>query len=313
MTVIALRAIPRFLHPVAVRFLPYWYRIHQNLRTAKRLICPIVDEWNNHGVNGYELDQKSDFTLLKWMFEAATLDIEKDSKKLAHRELIMSLGAIHTTTMATAHFFYDLCAHPEYWIPLRAEIDQCIPNGELDKQSLLKMRMVESFMKESQRLNPPSLCETKSLGYSILLSNMLIMAFNRIIKQPLTLSDGTILPQNTHIAVASAPILIDPAIVSEPSKFDPLRSYRKRQESGEANKHLWAMTDKDNLHFGHGRYSCPGRFFAANEIKIIIARLLTVYDFKYPEGKGRPRNFTADENIYPDPKARLLVRKRHGE
>lgn len=124
------------------------------------------------------------------------------------------------------------------------------------------------------------------------------------------LSDGKILRKGEHIAVASADILMDPSNVNDPEKFDPLRSYHKRQEEGESNKHLWAMTDSQNLHFGHGKYSCPGRFFASNEIKMLIAYLLTFYDFKYPAGQSRPQNFTADENIYPDPKARLLMRRR---
>ena len=70
------------------------------------------------------------------------------------------------------------------------------------------------------------------------------------------------------------------------------------------------MTDATSLHFGHGKYSCPGRFFAANEIKMILAHLLLNFDFAYPEGVGRPRNLSADENVYPDPEARLLMRRR---
>ena len=69
------------------------------------------------------------------------------------------------------------------------------------------------------------------------------------------------------------------------------------------------MTDKNHLHFGHGKYACPGRFFAVLEMKMILARFLLDYEFKYPEGQGRPRNLTMDENVLPDPAATLLVRK----
>ena len=92
--------------------------------------------------------------------------------------------------------------------------------------------------------------------------------------------------------------------------FDGFRYFKKRQAAGEANKHQYAMTDTNNLHFGHGKYSCPGRFFASNEIKIIMAHLLMAYEFKYPPGQSRPKNLTADENLYPDPSARLMIRKR---
>ena len=127
--------------------------------------------------------------------------------------------------------------------------------------------------------------------------------------EKIKLSDGVELPKGTHFAVASGPVLLDADNVPNPDKFDPLRFYRKRQAPGEANKHLLPMTDKDHLHFGHGKYACPGRFFAANEMKMILARFLLEYEFKYPEGHGRPRNLTMDENVLPDPAATLLVRK----
>ena len=130
--------------------------------------------------------------------------------------------------------------------------------------------------------------------------------------ETLTLSDGTKIHKGTHFAVASGPILLDKDNVPDPTKFDPLRFYRKRQVSGEENKHLLSMTDKNHLHFGHGKYACPGRFFAANEMKMILARFLVEYEFKYPEGYGRPRNLTMDENVLPDPAATLLVRKKAG-
>ena len=129
-------------------------------------------------------------------------------------------------------------------------------------------------------------------------------------KEPITLSDGVRLPKGTQLAMASAPVLMDPDVVPNPETFDPFRSYRKRLEPGEGNRHLFAMTDKDHLQFGHGKYACPGRFFAVNEIKMILCKLLLEYDFVYPEGQGRPVNKTVNENIYPDPAARLLIRKR---
>ena len=95
------------------------------------------------------------------MIDEGVTDVETDPHKMAHRQLIMSLGAIHTTTMATVHLLYDLCAHPEYFEPLREEIEPImLAKHDLDKQSFLKMKKLESFMKESQRMNPPSLCRS---------------------------------------------------------------------------------------------------------------------------------------------------------
>lgn len=41
--------------------------------------------------------------------------------------------------------------------------------------------------------------------------------------------------------------------------------------------------------FGFGRHSCPGRFFAANEVKIALCHILLKYDFKLAEAE-RPEH-----------------------
>ena len=33
----------------------------------------------------------------------------------------------------------------------------------------------------------------------------------------------------------------------------------------------------------------PGRFFAANELKVLLAHLVVTYDMQFEEGKGAPR------------------------
>jgi cytochrome P450 len=97
----------------------------------------------------------------------------------------------------------------------------------------------------------------------------------------------------------------------DPATFDPFRYSKLRDSNIEhANKYQFATTESSSLHFGHGKFACPGRFFASNEIKLIMSRLLLAYDFKFPEGKGRPVNISADENLYPDPEAMVLIRKR---
>ncbi|RHZ63614.1 cytochrome P450 [Aspergillus thermomutatus] len=291
-TVMLLRRFPKWMHPVVGHLLPSYWAIHSNLRTAKRIISPMVRQRRAEEAKGNP-DYEKPNDLLQWMMDGAN---ENDGQpdKLAHRQLLLSLASIHTTTMAAAHCFYDLCQHPEYFEPLREEINDVITqDGGWKKTTLNKMRKLDSFLKESQRINPPSL-----------------LAFNRIVSEDLTLSDGTLLPKGTHFSMPSAAILQDPSVEPDANHFDGFRYYKKRLNPEEANKHQFAMTDNNNLHFGHGKFSCPGRFFASNEIKIIMAHLLTDFEFKYPPGASRPRNLTADENLYPDPSARLLMRRR---
>lgn len=139
------------------------------------------------------------------------------------------------------------------------------------------------------------------------------MGFHRIVQRnPITLSDGQTLKPGTHICLASYSISRDSDVVPN-QEFDGFRYYEMRKDPDEDKAMQYAMTDKNHLHFGHGRFACPGRFFAANELKMILGELLLDYDFKYPEGKSRPKNINADEFLYPDPHTRLLMKGRDRE
>lgn len=71
--------------------------------------------------------------------------------------LAASFAAIHTTSMTLTNAMYDLAAHPEYQDVLREEIARISaeePNGRLRKKTMPKLRKLDSFLKESQRMNP---------------------------------------------------------------------------------------------------------------------------------------------------------------
>lgn len=111
--------------------------------------------------------------------------------------------------------------------------------------------------------------------------------------------------------MASHATTSDPGIVSNAASFDPLRYWRMRQESPEnANKHQFAMTSNQFFHFGHGKFSCPGRFFASNELKLLFSTLLLRYDFKFKEGQTRPKCLNIDEFLFADPGVQVLIRER---
>ncbi len=67
---------------------------------------------------------------------------------------------------------------------------------------------------------------------------------------------------------------------------------------------------KENLAFGLGRHACPGRFFAANEIKLILSRLLLDFDIKMPDGiTERYTNVSLANTLNPRPDAALLFKR----
>lgn len=126
-----------------------------------------------------------------------------------------------------------------------------------------------------------------------------------------TFKDGLHIPKGALLGWVSIHNQIDPKIAPDPDRFDPLRSYRKRQVSAEENaKHLAGQPSMENLTFGFGSQACPGRNIAITVLKMILSRILRDYEFKFGEGQARPKNIYLLEFIIPDPKAKLMVRKR---
>jgi cytochrome P450 len=130
------------------------------------------------------------------------------------------------------------------------------------------------------------------------------------VKDPnrITLSDGLHLPAGTRICTPSTSHLHD--TIAAPDSFDGFRYYKKRHDPGYSTRDQYTATDREHIHFGHGRYACPGRFVASNEIKIFLATFLLKYDFKFPDGQKRPPNKTILELSFQDPSARILIRER---
>lgn len=128
-------------------------------------------------------------------------------------------------------------------------------------------------------------------------------------RQPLTLSDGTYLPKGVHLMMPIYPIVVDPEVTPDPYTFDGLRHYHNRELPGESNRHQFATTSDNNLHFGHGKFSCPGRFLAGNSIKMMISNILLRYDFRFPGGStDRPPNVCLHEYVFPNPEAEIEFR-----
>ena len=157
-TVINLRKFPKYLHPFVVWFLPSSYKVQHHLRKAKQLISPIVKERRKIESQADHLQERPN-DMLQWMMDAATED-EGKPDKLAQRQLILTLASTHATSTAITHALLDLCAYPEYLAILREEVDSVYENEEKwEKSTLNKLEKMDSFLKESQRFNPPSLCK----------------------------------------------------------------------------------------------------------------------------------------------------------
>lgn len=152
-------------------------------------------------------------------------------------------------------------------------------------------------------------------------------AVTRIVTAPngLPLSTGHVIPHGTTIAFGN-PYLTETNIKYSPltdeaqpplDEFHPFRYSNIRQISGQENGHQFVLADANSPSFGYGRHACPGRFFASNEIKVLLVQLIQRYDLALgPHGESskdgfeRPKRLETGFTYIADPKARVYFRNR---
>ncbi|CAA7264109.1 unnamed protein product [Cyclocybe aegerita] len=236
--------------------------------------------------------------LLSWLMDVAK-GKETTDWYLTSRILTVNFSAIHTSSMAFTQALFYLAVYPDYMQPLREEVEDVIKRYGWCRDALDEMHRVDSFIKESQRLCPIS-----------------ILLLNRILVKDHIFSDGTMLPKGTAIAAATPTTHLSSSRYEDPLTFDGFRYVKLKAghigAAGTERKFDMVGVTIDSLGFGLGRHACPGRFFAANELKIMLAQAVVTYDIKLvEEARGvRPPDLWVSMACVPNPTAQVLFRKR---
>ena len=141
--------LPQILRPVARYFMAELREIEKHHSIARRVIFPILQE------REAQPNKPSDF--LQWMSDSA-VGPEKDKAFIASTQLMFNFAAIPKSVALCTQLLYDLCAMPQYIDPLQEEIEASLAEyGTFTTHSLLLLKKMDSFIKESQRLNPLNL------------------------------------------------------------------------------------------------------------------------------------------------------------
>lgn len=124
------------------------------------------------------------------------------------------------------------------------------------------------------------------------------------------LSSGDFLPKDAHISFAGVPMSMTEPEFHKPEEFNGFRfeELRKNKETNH-NGLQFTSSYSGSLHFGHGRYMCPGRFMGSLISKLLLIEFLQRYDLKLAPG-GRPDNVMFFDMDIPDPKYEILFRDR---
>jgi ent-kaurene oxidase len=324
-TAFTVKMFPPWMYWLVVWLIPAKYRTLRQLKTGRRIVGELTRQYNlAKEKRAKDEEAEEEDTLLNWMLDHGTPS-EVEVKEMGARQCVLTLASIHTTASNVSNMLYDLCAHPE-WVPvLREEISEIAkflgpPGSNPDisaNEWCSRMDKFDSFFVESQRHSPVLLRKLflpfRSHPYSPISLTLLFKKVNpqRLAYEDITLKDCTFVPAGSRLAFTNFEHSMDPNVFENPREFDPMRSYRKRMSAPDQwDQHKAGMTHPNNLAFGYGNQACAGRQFAVAEIKLIMARLLYEFDFKFPAGKTRPRTQCVNENCFTDQSMTLMMKKR---
>ncbi|KAF8446215.1 cytochrome P450 [Boletus edulis BED1] len=280
---------PKFMRPLAARLLT---RVPQCIRRGAKLLGPIIEERQEYlDEYGTEWDDKpNDF--LSWLMDEAE-GAELTVDRLTRRILVSNFAAIHTTSNGFTQALFYLAANPQYIPPLREEVEGIVQKEGWSKSAVGKMRKVDSFLKECLRFE-----------------GVLFASLPRKALKDFTFSDGTFVPKGTLIAAAAVSIHHNKDVYENPDIFEPFRFAGMHDEDGSRSKHQCTSTSADFLPFGHGRQACPGRFFATNELKLMLAHVVVTYDVKLQDNETYPPSWHIGSFISANSHAKVLFRNR---
>ncbi|KAI0166853.1 cytochrome P450 [Hypoxylon sp. FL1284] len=315
-----LRLVPAPLRPLLAPLLTLPNRLHT--RRFYRILRPEVERRlaafrarrDPAKMNGKEEKEEEPNDFLQWCIaQAAALGDPYYARPetLSGRVLLLNFASIHTSSFALTHALLDLAAaDPACVAELRAEVQGVLAarGGAWDKRALGEMRRLDSVMRESQRLH-----------------SFVTLAVSRKVVRPggVVTPSGVRVPRGAVLCAPSYPVFHDPDIYPDPDRFVPFRFADIRSGGGEGGerkgdagsssyvqraRQAFATTSPDYVAFGHGRHACPGRFFAATELKLILAYIVTHYDIE-PLAR-RPDNLWIGMNRIPPMKATIRVRRR---
>ncbi|KAF2838937.1 cytochrome P450 [Patellaria atrata CBS 101060] len=99
------------------------------------------------------------------------------------------------------------------------------------------------------------------------------------------------------------------SFIKESARQFPASLDAYRYLCGATARNQFISVTQNVMTFGYGRHACPGRFFAANEIKMIVAKMLLRWDMKNIGEEGRCDSIYFGGQSFPDPTKELLLKK----
>ncbi len=251
-----------------------------------------------------------------WTISLATAENrqdELDTEMITRRLMPLNFAAIHTTTLTTTNLLFDLfSSDPSKGCidGLREEAERVFneEGGHWTKTGIQRLHRADSAVRESMRIR-------NFMSRNI---TRIVVADEGITNK----AEGWHAPKGTYLSADVTNTMHDPDIYPDPNTYDAFRFSRSKEESeasdtpeksegGASLKNVDIINTSDTfLAFSHGRHACPGRFFAALELKMLLVHVLLNYDVEHIA--TRPKNKWVNTACIPDMNGSIRIKRKAG-
>ncbi|KAI8049932.1 cytochrome P450 [Syncephalis plumigaleata] len=272
------------------RMLPYsiacWIarsktRIYPNIKLADEVFAPEV---RRRRAEAEQLgdDYVAPYDIMQWLIDDRGKDGEPyAAHDLGRRMLQVGFASMLATANFTTHILFDIAGYPHIQEMLQREQDDIIKRfGDTITMDIIKeMHFLDACIRETLRLNGDP---TNSF---------------RLAMSDVTLSNGFYIPKGRLCSIHGYSIHSTPDVYGAESRCtNALKSTVSDDHHVHTsiNIHIslyyrLQFTSESFVVFGIGSHTCPGRFLATLEMKIVAIYALRNYSFSTLSGK-RPGN-----------------------
>lgn len=279
----AFQVTPSFMAPLVHAIIT---KCGQAMHTLLNRLTPIMNpncsEWT-------EPQYLKELTIVYNMMSLSEGNAYWTPEVLAQALLGIWFAASHQPWMNLDFVLLELCARPEYVQLLRKEIGD---PSHLDYAKLEKLPLLDSFIKETVRVNPLD-----------------TLAIRRKALKPFTFSDGgPHVPKGSMACVSSYDLMHAEPQYPDANTFNGHRFLSSTTASAMRGSKFTDISEHFPV-WGYGSLACPGRFHASLIMKMVLVYLISNFDLRLEDEKAR-RQFSWETFTMPYESTRVLLTPR---
>ncbi|KAF1814611.1 cytochrome P450 [Eremomyces bilateralis CBS 781.70] len=300
-----LHLLPPSLRPIFAPIIQAFDMYHY--RGIRKAIIPVIQsriieyEFGTRPCEYKNPDYSRHNDYIQWALHDAYTHFDEESIRgrdpefIAKRLTVLTFAAIQSSVITITNVLFDIASSPNciaIQSSLRTEVHGVVSSRPESEQwqrlALQSMTRIDSTLRESMRL------------WGFLSRGVMKMVKK---KEGITLPSGEYIPYGMKVGVTSYSAQHDEDFWHDAMRFEPFRHL----EGDDGKPHAMVSTSETFMGFSHGRHACPGRFFASNQLKLLLAQIVLRFEIQLME--TRPENKWLNNSIGPPIFDTLRVRQ----